>query len=350
TFQAAPGGHVWMVMSEHYGDDDPRIPITMNFGLPPAVTLAAGAGFDYVVLPKGCDELGVAGAIQGAPVELVEAQTAPGAYSVANAEYVIEGYLDPTDRRWETEEAEESGEQGKHPFHPEWSGYMGRAYRAPTLHVTAVTHRDLATRPLIQPIIVHSAEENNIQTTVREGALYETVDRIEPGIVSDVHIPYALTDWGGAVFQVDKSNPVDEGYHRNFLVAAMSTSRGMRLAIAVDTDIDIYSTDELLWAMTTRVNPDKDMLNPVPGGAGQTFQPSERAEARGEIKQSNTNFEGGLAIDATVPYGELEETFDRPAYAIDQVDLGDWFSEAQLEQARSDRQPGWTELLSKTGM
>lgn len=350
TFQAAPGGHVWMVMSEHYNDgDDPKIPITMNFGIPPAATLAAGAGFDYVVLPKGCDELGVAGGIQRAPIEVVEAQTVDGAYSIANAEYAIEGYLKPKDRRWETDEAEESEEQGKHPFHPEWAGYMGRAYRAPTFHVEAVTHRKLEDRPLIQPIIVHSAEENNIQTTVREGALYETVDRIEPGIINDVHIPYAMTDWGGAVFQVDKSNPVDEGYHRNFMVSALGTSRGMRIAIAVDTDIDIYSMDDVMWAITTRTNPQNDFLNPVPGGAGQTFQPSERAGAAGEAKQSNTNFEGGLAIDATVPYGELTETFDRPEYPIDLVDLTDWFSEEQLSYADEDRQPGWTELLSKTG-
>ncbi len=350
TFQAAPGGHVWMVMSDHYDDsDDPKIPITMNFGIPPAATLAAGSGFDYVVLPKGCDELGVAGGIQQAPIEVVEAETVEGAYSIANAEYAIEGYLKPKDRRWETDESEETEEQGKHPFHPEWAGYMGRAYRAPTIHVEAVTHRKFEDKPLIQPIIVHSAEENNIQTTVREGALYETVDRIEPGIIHDVHIPYAMTDWGGAVFQVDKSNPVDEGYHRNFMVSALGTSRGMRIAIAVDTDIDIYSMDDVMWAITTRTNPQTDFLNPVPGGAGQTFQPSERAGARGEVKQSNTNFEGGLAIDATVPYGELTETFDRPEYPIDLVDLADWFSDDQLSYADEDRQTGWTELLSKTG-
>ena len=37
----------------------------MCFGLPPACTLIAGGGFDYVVLPKGADELGAAGAQSG---------------------------------------------------------------------------------------------------------------------------------------------------------------------------------------------------------------------------------------------------------------------------------------------
>ena len=56
TFQPAPGGHMWQIITEHYNDDKP-IPLTMCFGLPPASVLLAGGGFDYVVLPRGSDEL-----------------------------------------------------------------------------------------------------------------------------------------------------------------------------------------------------------------------------------------------------------------------------------------------------
>lgn len=346
TFQAAPGSHMWMIQKEHYGE---KIPFTMNFGVPPAATLAAGAGFDYVVLPKGADELGMAGAVQGAPIELVETQTVDDAYAIANAEYTIEGYLDPTDRRFETEEAEEAGEQGKHPFHPEWAGYMGKSYKASTFHVTAVTHRPLESRPIIMPLIVHSTDDNNIDTTVREAAFYELADRIQPDIVSDVNIPYPMTDWGGVIYQIDKQNPVDEGYHRNFLTSAMGTSRGLRVAIAVDTDVDIYDMDEIIWALTTRVNPTNDILNPVPGGAGQAFQPSERSTAGSEEwTQSHTEFEGGMAIDATVPYG-MEEDFERPQYAVEEAeDLTEWFTEEEVEAA-FESQDGWVELLRETG-
>ena len=92
TFQAAPGGHMWQVQTEHYRDChceedgwrqgkppcDGGIPFTMCFGLPPACTLIAGGGFDYVVLPRGADELGAAGAVQGYPVRIVKARTVPG--------------------------------------------------------------------------------------------------------------------------------------------------------------------------------------------------------------------------------------------------------------------------------
>ena len=68
-------GPVWQIITEHYKDEKP-IPLTMCFGLPPAATLIAGGGFDYVVLPRGGDELGAAGAVQGFPIRIVKARTA----------------------------------------------------------------------------------------------------------------------------------------------------------------------------------------------------------------------------------------------------------------------------------
>ena len=67
TFQISPGSHMWQVLTAHYKDDKP-IPLTMCFGVPPACTYVAGSGFDYAMLPMGCDEIGIAGAIQGSPV------------------------------------------------------------------------------------------------------------------------------------------------------------------------------------------------------------------------------------------------------------------------------------------
>ena len=74
TFQISPGSHMWQVVSEAYRRNE-RVPLTFCFGVPPACTLLAGAAFDYVILPYGCDELGVAGAAQGFPVRVVKART-----------------------------------------------------------------------------------------------------------------------------------------------------------------------------------------------------------------------------------------------------------------------------------
>jgi 4-hydroxy-3-polyprenylbenzoate decarboxylase len=346
TFQAAPGSHMWQIITEHYRDEQP-IPLTMCFGLPPACTLIAGGGFDYVVLPRGADELGAAGAVQGFPVRIVKARTVD-AYAVADCELVLEGYLYPRDKRYETRAAEEARVQGKLPFHPEWAGYMGKAYKAPTFHVTAITMRHPSKRPFIYPLGVHTADDSNIDTTVREAAIFELCERLQPGIIQDVHIPYCMTDWGGAILQVKKRNKIEEGWQRNFLAATLACSQGMRLCIAVDTDIDIYSMDDIIWALTTRVNPHTDILNPVPGGIGQTFQPAERMTAGDrEWTASNTRFEGGMGIDATMPFG-YEADFARPVYAVDRVDLKKWFNQADIDRAKS-LMHGWVVSLARTG-
>ena len=207
TFQAAPGSHMWQVITEHYKDEEP-IPLTMCFGVPPAATLIAGGGFDYVILPRGGDELGAAGAVQGFPMGIVKARTVD-AWALADCEVVLEGLLYPRDKRWETAEAEEAGQQGKYPFHPEWAGYMGKAYKAPTFHVTGITRRQRASRPIIFALGVHMLDCHNIDSTVRESAIFELCERLQPGIIQDVTIPFCMTDWGGCILQVKKRNRIE---------------------------------------------------------------------------------------------------------------------------------------------
>jgi 4-hydroxy-3-polyprenylbenzoate decarboxylase len=119
----------------------------------------------------------------------------------------------------------------------------------------------------------------------------------------------------------------------------------MRIAIAVDTDIDIYSMDDVMWALVTRVNPQTDIMNPVPGGIGQTFQPITAGASQGT--GSGTRFEGGIAIDGTVPFG-YEEDFHRPEYPVQQVSLEKFFRQEQISKGRSFM-TGWAKVLSKTG-
>ena len=131
TFQISPGSHMWQVANKYYKDDQP-IPMTMCFGVPPACTLMAGAGFDYAVLPMGCDEIGIAGAVQGTPIRMVKCQTVD-AYTLADAELVLEGYVHPRDRRYETRESEEADVQGRFHFHPGMGGLYGQGLQGADL-------------------------------------------------------------------------------------------------------------------------------------------------------------------------------------------------------------------------
>jgi 4-hydroxy-3-polyprenylbenzoate decarboxylase len=346
TFQIGPGSHMWQVFMapENRGK---RIPITVCFGIPAAATILAGAAFNYVILPHGCDEIGVAGALQKSPLRLVKAKTVD-AFALADAEIALEGYVDASDRRFETAEAEAERLQGHFPFHPEWAGYMGKAYKAPTFHVTAITSRGLESRPIMHALGAHTSDSHNITRAAREACIFELCQRMQPGIVEDVHIPYSMTDYGGVVIKIAKRNRLDEGWQRNFLVATLATSQGMRVAIAVSPDVDIYDMDDVMWSITTRVDPRTDLLNPIAGGRGQTFMPAESGASAGQERSAKTTrFEGGLAIDATVPFGQ-EAHFARPAYPINNVTPEDFFSQEALKNAQS-RMAGWAKILARTG-
>ena len=334
TFQIAPGSHADQIMTKYYKKEP--IPFTINMGIPPAATMVAGAGFMYTILPRGCDELGIAGAIQGFPLEMVKCKTID-AYSIAEAEYVLEGYLDTTKRVWESPLAEKDGKQGVHPFHPEWSGYKGKAYRTFQFNVTAITHRQ--DRPIYDGLLVHGYDDHNIAVICREACFYELAERISPGFCVDTHIPMCIPDWGGVIFQVKKRRVRDEGFPKNILAAALSCSLGARFAMVVDPDINIYSMDDLMWALATRVDAKEGITIVAPGGMGQTFQPAERSSAGAkEWTQSNIKFSGAIGIDATVPY-QYTEAFERASYPIDVVSLKDWFTDEQIEKAKSFQEP-----------
>jgi 4-hydroxy-3-polyprenylbenzoate decarboxylase len=343
SFQISPGSHMDMIATKFYRKEP--IPMTINMGVPPACTLMAGSGFVYLILPPGADELGVAGAIQGFPVEIVKAKTVD-AYAIAEAEYVLEGYLDTTQKVWESELAERDQKQGVYPFHPEWTGYMGKAYRTYKFVVTGITHRK--DRPIYYPLIVHSYDDHNIDTMVRAACFLELAERICPGLVVDTNIPMAIPDWGGVIFQVKKRRQRDEGFVRNILSAALSCSIGIRIAIAVDSDIDIYSVDDVMWAIATRVDAKDDIWIVAPGGAGQTFQPAERSSAgEKEWTQTNIRFSGAIAIDATVPF-RYADAFERSRYPIEVADPRKWFTEEQIAKGKAS-QPEYARFFAKTG-
>ncbi len=344
TFQISPGSHTDQIATKYYKKEP--IPFTINIGIPPAATLTAGAGFMYTILPRGSDELGIAGAIQGFPLEMVKCKTID-AYAIAEAEYVLEGYLDTTKKVWESPLAEKEQKQGVYPFHPEWSGYMGKAYRTYQFNVTAITHR--TDRPIYDPLIVHGYDNHNIDVICREACFFELAERISPGFCVDTHIPMCIPDWGGVIFQVKKRRVRDEGYPKNILAAALSCSLGARFAMVVDPDINIYSTDDLMWALSTRVDAKEGLTIVAPGGMGQTFQPAERSSAgEREWTQSNIRFSGAIGVDATVPY-QYRDAFLRASYPIDVVNLKNWFTNEQIEKAESFQEP-YAKWFSETGI
>jgi UbiD family decarboxylase len=293
-----------------------RIPVTVNINPPLSVQMVAGAWNVRTLVPHGNDELGIAGAFQRSPIEIVKAKTVD-TFSIANSEIVLEGYY----------EAEELKKQVVAPFFPEWEGYLGRSWIVRKLQVTAITHREA--NPIFHTAMARGFEYAGYDI-LREGEFIEMADRIAPGIVVDAFVPISIQWGGGVIFQIHKSRAQDEGFQRNILAAALANAPGMRLAIAVDEDVDIYNNDDVLWAIESRVDPDKDILRLPRGMRGIAAQPME-------VRQRGVGgWEGGMAFDATKPFNEAWR-FERGQYPSNKFDLRKWLSEEQINAVRAQQ-------------
>lgn len=314
-----------------------NVPLTINICNSPAAMMVASAGGVHSIIPLGTDELAIAGALQGSPIEIAKAKTLD-AYSIANAEIVIEGYW-TTDKIWETEEAEKDGRQDVLPFFPEWTGYLGKTWKARKFQVTGVTHRK---NPIFYNQLAASYDGEFISFDLREAMFYELADRLVPGLVVDVHCPFALRFWGGVIFQVKKRRPRDEGYQRNILVNTLGAAPGIRLVIVVDEDVDLYSMDDVMWAIMSRTEPATDFLRGATASRGVAAQPGEAA-----TQLELGGFGGGLGIDATVPFLQ-KWRYERAHYPSDRVDLRKWFKEEEIDAAKA-QQGEYAKTLSKYG-
>ena len=333
SINMVPGGQGDIICSRWKGQ---KIPCTVNICPPVAIELMGVSSFNPIVFPGLTDEIGMAGALQGSPIETVKAKTVD-AYAMAQSEWVLEGYILEGERRWETDEAERLGEQGVAKLHPEWARYMGRAYRTPrSFELTAITRR--ADKPLY-----YTPHFGAIWYTIPFvcASIYEMCDRMAPGFVQDVAGWTGLTTWGGIVVQVKKQKRSDEGLQRNVMGSIMTTHRGLRLCIVVDEDINIWSPEDVMWAMESRVSPRKDVVIFNEYGRGQAFQPSEFKT--GQISVAD----GGLGIDATVPLDQKGH-FERAHYPVDKMDFSRWFSEQELKELRGLQDP-YFDFLAKSG-
>ena len=321
------GGTHLSYITHREGRTEP-VPVTVNIGTPPSVIMVAGTSPLHAIMPRGTDELGIAGALQGFPVELCPAKTVD-AHAIASAEWVIEGYV-LTERVWESEEAERLQQRRVSPYFPEWSGYLGRATNTFKFQATAITHRK--DRPIFYTPLANSYEDENMGTPLREPCLYELAQRMVPGLVIDISILHAFKGFLGAVFQVKKRRSADDAFPRNIVAAAIPAAT-LRLAIIVDEDVNIYDAEDVLWAIATRANLKTGMFTGAPGSIGLSALPFADMQ-----RSQGTWSEGGLVIDATVPF-KAKSRFPRTHYPVDRVDLTRWFSPEELAAVQAQQCP-----------
>lgn len=288
------------------------LPISVSIGLDPAIYMCAG--FEPPTTPYGFNELQIAGALRGKPVELANCVSIDEK-CIAHAEYVIEGELIPgvTMR--------EDINSGTGKAMPEFPGYTGDAKGndipnyLPVLKVKAVTTRN---NPIMESCIGASGEHVSMAGIPTEASVIDLIERSMPGRLVNVH---AAPCGGGkfvTIIQFRKNNINDEGRQRQAALIAFSAFSEMKHVFMVDEDVDIFDMSDVMWAMTTRFQGDVDFI-PIPGVHTHVLDPSNDPAYSPSIR------EHGIAckaiFDCTVPY-ELKSEFERCKFL--EVDPKKW--------------------------
>lgn len=222
---------------EQYEKPGNRLPVAVALGCEPEVTYAATAP-----LPPDIDELIFAGFLKQDPVKLVKCKTVDLEVP-ANAEIVIEGYVDQEDLRTE-------GPFGDH------TGFYSLAGVFPTFHVTAVTHRQ---NPIYQTIIVGKPpQEDCYLGKATERIFLPMVQMLVPEIV-DMNLPWEGVFHNCVIVSIDKRFP---GHARKVMSAIWGLGQLMftKFAIVVDKDVNVQDLSEVSLNVFGNTDPRRDMM------------------------------------------------------------------------------------------
>ncbi len=222
---------------ELYEKPGNRLPVAVALGCEPEVTYAATAP-----LPPDIDELLFAGFLKQNPVKITKCKTV-NLEVPANAEIIIEGYVDQKDLRTE-------GPFGDH------TGFYSLAGLFPTFHITAITHRN---NPIYQTTIVGKPpQEDCYLGKATERIFLPMVQLLVPEIV-DMNLPWEGVFHNCCIVSIDKRFP---GHARKVMSAIWGLGQLMftKFAIILDKDVDVQNLSEVALNVFGNTDPRRDMM------------------------------------------------------------------------------------------
>lgn len=226
------------------------------------------------------DELAVAGALRGEPLEVVKCETSDLEVP-AHAEIVIEGYV-PAGVR------EPEGPFG------EYTGYMGASGPSFVIEVTAITHR---TDPIYQAFFsqMPPSESSCIRGTGRDVAIRQHLTRDLRLPVRDVHL---LEAGGGAAFLAVSVRRDHPALPQRIMWAVWGYDPSFsKWVVVVDEDIDVRDYFQILWAMSWHVQPVRDVY--VARDTATTGLDPSLAEEGVDQDERKTVLSSKVGVDAT---------------------------------------------------
>jgi UbiD family decarboxylase len=244
------------------------LPCAVVLGLHPLVSMGSLA-----YPPADVGKFEVVGGLLGEPLQVAPCATID-LHVPASAEIVIEGEILPGLR-------EPEGPFG------EFTGYMSRRSTEHVFVAKAIAMRE---RPWFQSI--GSGRAGDHITTlglIREAEIANALARVIPN-VRGVHVPLSGTSSFTAYVSIAQSRP---GEAKHVIPIVLGVDHYLKLVIVVDDDIDVFDESEVLWAVATRMQADRDLVV-ISGSLGAMLDPS--ADDRGVTAK--------LGIDATRPFGQ----------------------------------------------
>ena len=202
---------------------------------------------DYVAgtMRLPVDELGLVASLRDAPLPVVKCITSDIRVP-ADAEYVLEGYIDTQSP------AEPEGPYG------EFLGYYGEVKRNPFFRLTAITRR---TDALFQTATISGRSLAQTDTAQLNALRVETVAwaALETA-VRGVQAVYATAASGGSFHVRVALTQRVPGDARNAIAAVMGCLANVKHVFVVDPDVDIFSDQQMEWALATRFQADRDLV------------------------------------------------------------------------------------------
>ena len=244
--------------------------IAIFIGHHPAVFIGASSKG-----PLEHNELEIMGALLGEPLTVTRGETVDLTVP-AYAEIVIEGVIRP----------ESFVIDG--PF-AEYAGYYGGRKEVALIEVTAITMRQDAIYHDLYP----SYREHTLAGVLcREAQLYRRIKETVPSLVG-LHLPPSGNSFYHLYISIKKRV---QGEGKLAALAALGTNADIKHVVVVDDDIDIHNDEEVLWAISTRVEADLDVTI-IPFVFGAHLDPS----AYGETRFNGGPMTSKVIIDATKP-------------------------------------------------
>lgn len=214
-----------------------RLEVAVALGGDPALTYAATAP-----LPEGIDELLFAGFLRKKPVELVKCKTV-NLWVNADADFVLEGYVEPGERRRE-------GPFGDH------TGYYSLADDYPVFHVTCVTRRE---NPVyLTTVVGRPPMEDGYLGKATERLFLPLLQKALPEIV-DMDMPVAGIFHNLVIVSIDKQYPQQA---RKVMFALWGLGQMMlnKILVVVDQDTDVHDYNQVLWRVGNCMDAKRDVL------------------------------------------------------------------------------------------